>query len=417
MSKSKHHYAVIVAGGTGARLWPVSRTHKAKQFQPLLGKTSLFKGTYALLAKCLPKANIFVQVNQSQIALVKEQVPNFPDENFIVEPISRDTGPAYLFAAATLELRDPKAKVAIFWSDHIIHNHTNFKKALQTVYATLNDFPDRIVSLGVTPTYPHTGLGYIKVGKHVHEYPTGNVLAVEQFVEKPDAVKAETYLASQSYLWNTGYSSFSVSRFGEILAQADPTLAEHYAEMKRLIALKKPTRLKAFFSSLPRISIDYWLMEKLTRARFVTKPDEDGENFGARGAISRGGVADATATNESRLVAQKVRQTHRESYESSSFMLAVPADLDWSDVSDWKTVHDLLSIKEAKSVVSRGAHVSVNCTNCLVVSSDRLITTVGLTDIVLIDTGDAILAIHKNNAQEMKQLIALLKASNHKKLL
>ncbi|HEY1074151.1 MAG TPA: sugar phosphate nucleotidyltransferase [Patescibacteria group bacterium] len=363
MSHVSHNYAVIIAGGTGARLWPVSRKSKPKQFHPLLGETSLFQGTYKSLSNCLPTSNIIIQVNQELIPLVKEQIPGIDESNIIFEPVGRDTGPAYLFAAATVAQRDPEANVAIFWSDHIIKNQANFKSALETVFTTLNENPERIVSLGVKPDFPHTGLGYIALGQKFKEQPTGTVFEVERFVEKPAYDKAVEYLATGNYLWNTGYSAFSVAGFESVLQSADPTLATHYSEMKHLIEQNNVESLREFFESLPRISIDYWLMEKLTN------------------------------------------------------MLAVPAELEWSDVSNWKTVYDLLSEAEGTDMVTRGDHISYDSHNCLVIGNKRLVVTAGVENLILIDTGDVVFALNQNSVHEMKEVVALIKESKFSDLL
>lgn len=363
MSHASHNYAVIIAGGTGARLWPISRKSKPKQFQSLLGETSLFQGTYASLSNCLPASNIIIQVNKELVPLVQEQIPGIDVNNIMCEPTGRDTGPAYLFAAATLAQRDPEAKVTIFWSDHIIKNQPNFKLALETVFTTLDDNPERIVSLGVKPDFPHTGLGYIALAAKYKDYPTGSVYSVDQFVEKPAYDKAVEYLATGQYLWNTGYSAFSVAGFESVLQSADPALVKIYNQMQQHIARGDAQEFEKFFEELPRISIDYWLMEKLTT------------------------------------------------------MLAVPADLEWSDVSNWKTVYDLLSEADGSDMVTRGEHISYNSRNCLVMGDTRLIVTAGLENIILIDTGDVVFALNQNSVHDMKEVVALIKESKFKDLL
>ncbi|HYF13167.1 MAG TPA: sugar phosphate nucleotidyltransferase, partial [Candidatus Paceibacterota bacterium] len=184
-------YAVIQAGGNGTRLWPISRKSKPKQFQLLLGNQSLLQRMHGLLLRSFEHDRIFIQVPPQFVPLVREQFPELPAEQVIIEPESRDTGPAFAYSAAVLYGRDPEARIGFFYSDHLIQSEHVFKQTLTTGFKALSSYPDHLVMLGVRPLYAHTGLGYIERGekKHVPGLKNG-VYNAQAFIEKPDIGRA-----------------------------------------------------------------------------------------------------------------------------------------------------------------------------------------------------------------------------------
>lgn len=358
MENNNHNYGVIIAGGSGTRLWPMSRKHAPKQFQALLGSQTMIQLMFELLREVLPPEHIFVQTDKRFTSVVKEQLPELPHENVLIEPEARDTGPAIAFAAATISNRDPEAKMAVFWSDHVINNRKNFVQALTTAMQAVEDFPGHVVSIGIKPTQPHTGLGYIQMKSEAKSYADGEVYWVDRFIEKPDYETAEQFVKSWEYLWNTGYSVFNVKDFFALMKRVQPEIEPTLVELKTILAQPesedRDLKVTEIFTSIPKKSIDYMLMEKL----------DD--------------------------------------------LMVVPADLDWSDIGDWQSLHEILAESKGHHMITKGNHVGIDCEGCLVYGGERLIATMGIKDLVIVDTGDAILIANKNRARDMKKLVELM---------
>ena len=199
---TKHTYAVIMAGGGGTRLWPVSRKEKPKQLLPLLGKETLFQSTVARLEKLFPPEQILVVTVAEQAREMREQVPSIPEENYLIEPAPRGTASVVALAAAVLKKRDPQAVMAMQTADHHIRNQDLFQYLLRTAFDVAAK--GYLVTLGITPTFPSTGYGYIQQGEPLkgnYKYP---VYTVKRFKEKPDEATAQQLLRSGDHSWNSG---------------------------------------------------------------------------------------------------------------------------------------------------------------------------------------------------------------------
>lgn len=354
----EHSYAVIMAGGSGTRLWPMSRKQMPKQFQALYDSQTMLQMMYQLIREVLPPSQICVQVDKRFQDMVKTQLPELPEQNVLIEPEARDTGPAFSFATAALLQRDSDAQIAIFWSDHIIKNRAEFVKSLTMAFKAVTDFPEYIVSIGVKPTHAHTGLGYIQMKSEAKAYPEGEVFYVERFIEKPDQVTADRFVKSWEYLWNTGYSIFNAQQFLTLVEQSDPAVGKVFRQVAKLMSQpqseERDKQIAETYGTFPKISIDYLVMEKVKK------------------------------------------------------LMVIPADLDWSDIGNWSTLHGMLQEVTGHHMITRGNHIGVDCEGCLVYSQDRLVATFGLKDIVVVDTGDAILVADKNSATDMKKLVKAL---------
>lgn len=351
-----HRYVVIMAGGTGTRLWPLSRASKPKQFLQLVGDTSLLQSTVAHITKVVPKERVFIMADSAKTKLAQEQLADHPKENFLIEPEARDNGPAIALATAEIIKRDQDALLAIFWSDHTIKNGEQFRRVIESSFVTAEAYPDHLISMGINPTYPATEFGYIKIGHEKKSPATEPVFTVDQFVEKPDQSTAEEYLRDWRYLWNTGYKVFRAGLMLELFATHQPAF---YATLEEILAAAQAGR---DYDNL------YSQLEKKDIERLIT--------------------------------------------EKTDKILVLPGDLGWSDIGAWNTVHDVLVEQSGQDIVvqSEGEHVGVNNERCLIIGKKKLIATVGLSDIVIIETDDALLVAHKSAAQDVKKVIEELKA-------
>lgn len=355
MDHAEHSYVLIIAGGAGTRLWPISRKSRPKQFQAFTNGQTLLQNMASLATQVVPIERVFVMATTEFSPVIREQLPDLPQENLLFEPARRDTGPAAALAMLQIHQRDPEATVAMLWSDHVIQDAEGFSKVLSTCFQAVSDHPEALVSVGANPTYPDTGLGYIQMGDIVHRYGDVTVFQVRKFVEKPDLATAKKFLSSWEYLWNVGYNVMRAGYFMGELRRVQPELTPILDELE---AAKDPAAITAAFEKLPKISLDYLLVQKLTT------------------------------------------------------QLVVPADIGWSDIGNWNTLHDVLRGDKEDGMVTRGEVYSVESENNLVFAKDRPIALVGVKGLIVVDEGDSLLVMHKESAQSLKKLIATLEEHN-----
>lgn len=354
-----HRYAVIMAGGSGTRLWPMSRRDRPKQFQSLVDSKTMIQTMFGLINKVVPADHIYVQADARFKELITEQLRDLPANNILIEPEARDNGPAFAFATAHLLKRDQEADICVLWADHLIKQSEKFVAAINTAFRAVEDLPSYIVSVGVKPTYPHTGLGYIKIKQEIKTYPSGTVFLIDKFIEKPVFARAKKFAQSWEYFWNTGYTIYNGREFLKNLNELDPDNGAIFANIVELVAKNATDAdVAAEYIKLPKVSIDTLVKEKMVKS------------------------------------------------------LVVPSDMEWSDIGDWKTLHDMMAKITGKDIVSRNQHVEVGCENCLVYAQDKMIATIGLKDIAVIDTGDVILVVNKESSQQVKQMVAKLESEN-----
>lgn len=353
-------YAILLAGGHGTRLWPVSRKGVPKQLQPVLGEDTLLKATWKRLRKGLPASRVLVVTGEAMAPLVRADLPELPEENLLVEPARRDTAAAVGFGAAVALSRDPRASVVTVNSDAFVRDEEAYWRTIRLALRAASRPPKALALVGIRPTYPETGYGYIKAGRPLG----GGVFEVEGFREKPDRETAEAYLAEPSFLWNP---TLLVAEAATLMKAFRRHLPKTAAELERVRrAWKTPRRaavLERAFARIAPVSIDYGILEK-----------EKG-------------------------------------------MRVAPADFGWADVGHWRAVHDVLATEE-KANVRRGPHVGVDSRGNLLYSfTGKLIATAGLEDIVLIETEDVILCCPKSRAQDVKKLVEELEKKDLEKYL
>jgi mannose-1-phosphate guanylyltransferase len=353
-------YAVILAGGSGTRLWPLSRAGHPKFLHPLTGTSStLLQATAERLDGLATADTTMVVTGVAHAAAVARQLPDLPDDNILVEPAPRDSCAAIGLAAAIIAEREPTALMGSFASDHLVADVAAFQSVVRA--AAVGAQAGKLMTIGITPTRAETGYGYLKCGAVSAD---SQIRAVEEFAEKPDAERAEAYVRSREYLWNASMFVWRVDVFLNELARQQPEL---HAGLRRIAAAwhgpRREDRLTEIWPTLKKISVDYAVME---------------------GAAAEGLVA------------------------------TVPGSFGWTDVGDFHTLGDVLPGDAKGNVVlddAKGEVILHDSADVVVVPrTHRLVAAVGLTDIVIVDTDDALLVCSRGRAQEVKAVVDALRS-------
>ena len=361
----EHDYAVIMAGGGGTRLWPVSRKDRPKQLLPLIGKETLLQSTVKRLGELFPVERIVIVTVREQLAEIQDQIPGIPTDNYLIEPSPRGTASVVGLAAIVLHERDPKAVMAVLPSDHFIRDRDLFTYVLREAIDIARK--GYLITLGITPISPATGYGYIRQGRPLEEHLKYPAYQVESFTEKPDEETAQLFLGSGLYFWNSGMFVWRTdSILGEIRRQL-PQLAKVLDELSGVPGPKeREARLQKLWPKLAAQTIDYGIMEHAER------------------------------------------------------VVVVPAGgLGWSDVGAWDSLFEVLLPDMNGNVTANTRHLAVDTHNTLVYGrdSERLIATVGIDDTVVVDTGDVLLVCKADQAQKVRELVERLKSSGQDKYL
>ena len=351
-------YAVIMAGGSGTRLWPMSRRARPKQTLQLVGERTLFQQAVDRLAPLFPPDRILVVTKQDHVPLLQPQAPELPAENFIVEPQGRGTAPALGLAAVHLRRRDVDAVMAVQTADHYVADPESFRSVLAGAETAAR--ADYLVTLGIPPACASTGYGYIQQGEPIPLDMGRPVFRARRFIEKPDPEAAERMAAGGDFYWNSGMFIWRVNRLFEELQRQMPGFSAQLAEVEE--ALRDPQEyaetLARVWPQVEEQTIDYGVME------------------GARDVA------------------------------------VIPARIGWTDVGSWSSLFELLPHDPSGNVLV-GPHETVDTRDTLVFGQRRLIATVGVRDLVIVDTEDALLVSTKDRAQDVRQLVKQLGRSAH----
>ena len=343
-------FAIVMAGGAGTRLWPLSRRRTPKQLLALTGDASLLQQTVARIGELLEPHDIYVITAQAHVRATQEQLPQLPADNVLGEPLARSTAVA-AGLATVLARRDPDEVALVLPADHHVANAPAFLEALREAARAAER--GYLATLGVRPTHPATGYGYVKAGSTLHaELPTA---LVERFVEKPDAERAQAYLEEGQHFWNAGIFVWRVYSFRQALERFQPELA---AALSRIESLHRTpgwmSDVRDILDPIPAISIDV-------------------------------GIAEPAA--------------------AEGRMAIVPLDAGWSDIGSWSSLLEALSGAGGSDLVASGHHLDRGSHRVLVHGGDRLVVTVGLEDVIIVDTPDALLVCHRDRAEEIKQVL------------
>lgn len=366
MEINKHSFVVILAGGGGTRLWPKSREKSPKQFLKLYTKLSLMQDTYRRARLLVDPEHIIVISNKDYLDEVKRELPELPAINVVGEPAKRETAPAMLLGALIAYKRDPDAVVINLASDHITTDEVEFKHVLTTAVEVAAE-KESLVAVGITPTFPHLGMGYIEIDEEIKKVNDLSIFRVNSFREKPDLETAEKFLATGKYYWNACNYIWSAKALLTAFERHSPDILN--VMMPLLDAIDSTaflSKLSDAYEKVEKIAIDYAISEK--------------------------------ADN----------------------LVLIPGDFGWNDIGDWKVVYDLQKKDESENVLlsedEKGEVVLHDSHNNLIHTHDRLIALVGMSDTIVVDTGEILLVMPKKRSQDVKKIVEQLKEKHDKYL-
>lgn len=342
-------HAVIMAGGAGVRLWPLSRRGRPKQVLRLFGKTSLLRQSFERVSAVLPAEQIHVITNRRHLPLVVEELPEIPPGNLIGEPVGRDTANAVGLSAAVIAKGDPDAIIGTFTADHIITPMDRFCLSVEQAFKTAEERPEALVTMGIRPVHPDTNYGYLLRGERV----APGVYKVQKFTEKPTVAKAMKYLASGDYYWNSGMFAW---RAQTILGQLEEHLpASHAAVMEIADAWQSDawtSKIESIYPELMKISIDFAVMEHAVQ------------------------------------------------------VLTVEMDCLWVDVGSWPAIESVIDADRDGNVSACERVIHLGSRGNIVVAEDKhLIATIGVEDLVIVHAADVTLICKKRDATGIKELV------------
>jgi mannose-1-phosphate guanylyltransferase len=339
-------YAVIMAGGRGERFWPLSTDKLSKPFIPLLGSRSLIQDTVDRLQPLAPLERICISIGSTHFETARQQLPQIPADNFIVEPVGRDTSACLGFCALHIEKRDPAGLMLALPADHFIHDGDAFRSTLQAGMDHLGNATG--VVFGIPPERPETGYGYILTEK---PDASAGFRPVVRFIEKPDAPTAAQYLAAGNYFWNSGMFLWRNRTLLDLFREHLPELDRGLCKLRPLIGKgESGGEIAKIFSGLPRISIDFGIMEKISGLRLI------------------------------------------------------PARFGWDDIGTWASLERALPA-DAGGNICRGPHVTLDTNGCILYAQTGTIATFGVSDLIVVEAYGKVLVCSKDRASDLKKLV------------
>ena len=360
-SDFEHAYVVILAGGSGTRFWPLSRRKRPKQLLNLLGPRTLLEETVERIRSVIPPERIYVFTNELLRDEVARCLPAIPRDQIVAEPAARNTAPTIGLAAHEILRRNPAALMVVLPSDHVIARPAAFRRTLRAACRWAST-EGRSVILGLKPTRPDTGYGYVRKGARVGRVAGQEISRVERFTEKPPLKTARRYLASGRYLWNGGMFIWRASTLLANLERARPEMARGLARIARSGGVRATATLRRIFPRLEKISIDYALMETI------------------------------------------------------SDLYVVAADIGWSDVGSWTVVYELLR-KDSEANVRPRESFSLDSRGNMIVSPKKFVVTVGVNSLVIVQTDDALLVAARDRSQDVGKAVQELERRGRQELL
>lgn len=354
---NEHFYAVIMAGGSGTRLWPLSRHDRPKQMLRLIGSRTMFQMANDRLQGLFPPEQVLVVTVADQAVELQKQYPLIPVENYLIEPMPRGTASVVGYAAVVLKQRDPQATMAVLTADHYIEDVAYFRNLLRAAEEAAQD--GSLVTLGIQPTFPSTGYGYIQRGERLPDVGKHARYRIQRFTEKPDEATAVQMLAQGDHDWNSGMFIWRVDAILNEIAHFMPDLSQVLDELYTAAGTPDfDATLQRVWPTLKSVPVDYGVMEKTTRA-----------------------------------------------------VILPAAGMGWNDIGSWEALFDVLP-KDAKGNIKIDAqHIGLDTTESLLCAENpgRLLVTIGLENMIIVDTADALLICPRNDAQRVRELVNILK--------
>ncbi len=357
--------AVILAGGIGSRLWPLSKKIRPKQFQKLISNKTMLQDTIERL-NFLKPADIYISTNEEYRNLVVKQSRPYriPLKNIIVEPALRDTAPCIGLAAVYIAAVNPDEVMSIIYADHLIQNTAEFVEKLKIAEKIAKN-ENTLNIIEVKAKFPNVNLGYVKIGKLLKEIGNTEIYSFEGFTEKPTLEKAKKFLQSYKYLWNTGYYVWKAGTILNYYKTHQPETYKNLMEIKKALgAPSEEAKIKKHYPLCNKISIDYGIMEKV----------------------------------------------------DPKVVRIIPAELGWSDVGTWESIMEELP-RNKKGNLVKAVHLGIDSTNTLIYGNpNKLIATIGVDNLVIVDTEDALLVCRKDRSQDVKKLVEKMKSTKFKNI-
>lgn len=359
MSIEKNHYVLIMAGGIGSRFWPVSRKSLPKQFIDILGTgESLITQTFNRFADFVPEENIYIVTNEEYVGMVKEHIPSIADEQILAEPQARNTAPCIAYATRAIQSKNKDAICVVAPSDHLISNEKEFRKIILESYQFANEYRS-LVTIGIKPTRPDTGYGYIQF----NVIPTtGGFHEVKTFTEKPTLELAKSFIESGEFLWNAGIFVWHVDTIIAKLEEHLPEVSQIFADID-FTAPDLHHEIEKAYGFCPSISIDYGVLEK------------------------------------------------------DNGVYVIPATFGWNDLGTWKSLWDVLEHDEQQNAsVGKQVHMYDTQGSMIFNGTHRKIITNGVQDMVVVDSEDVLLVMHKDKEQDLRKIVNVMRDTYKGKL-
>lgn len=361
MLENNHNYAVIMAGGGGTRLWPLSRKETPKQLLELFDGKTLFQVAVERLEDLFPAENIYVVTIAEQAAKLALICPKIPLKNYLIEPMPRGTAAVVALAATAIQKRDPVGVMVVLTADHFIENVKKFRSALHAACECA--WEKKLVTIGIKPTFPSTGYGYIESGVNLGSYRNHQVYKAVRFEEKPDENRAVDFVKSGKYYWNSGMFIWQVDEILLEFKKFMPDLAQTIDGIKPFIGENhKADEFVNAWSNIKPQTIDYGIMEK------------------------------------------------------SDHVVVLPAtDLGWIDVGSWDSLFEVMPTDENGNIILAPETISLDSCNCLIYSNEhgKMVVTLGVQNMIIVNTPDAVLICPRGESQKVKTLVDYLKANHY----
>lgn len=343
-------YPVIMAGGSGTRLWPLSRKKAPKQLCKFFSDKTLVRETYDRISSVYK--NIYISINKDYVDIIKEHI-KINDKNYIIEPSKRDTSAAICLLSIIINHYDKNASVITLSSDHYIENVQEFQNVVKFSEVLISKYPNKLITIGIKPTYPETGYGYIEICDKIYNDGKYNVYNVSRFKEKPNIDQAQKFISSDRYLWNAGIFIFNTNFILDCYKKFLPNTYENLIKLKKYIDTNKfDEKLNELYNKCEKISFDIAIVEKLKDT------------------------------------------------------IVIPADFGWSDIGNWGAIKNIAT-KNIDDNYTVGDVICANSKGCLVYNTNnkKIITIIGLENIIIVDSHDALLVMNKDKSHEIKEIL------------